>query len=430
MSSPPRARGDHCGRSRPRRLVAEDVLDHERADGHGGRQGGGTDDLPGRQHPQRPLHRGPFVGARGDRAHGVGPFASRGLRDEPGVAVEHGEDAGLARRRHAEDAAGEAGLAVRLDHRRVGRAAEHAELDRRRVPAAASAACCSTGSLSRMSRRPWIGIQPSQYSTTCRNVTGPPAPPMTTGGCGCWTGLGQLQPARSGRTRRRTRPRPRVHSSLHREHLLAGHGAAPARIDAVVLHLVLVPADADAERPRGPPRRGRARRPSSPGRSGRAGRRGRSRCRAAAARVTAAAAVSATNGSSVRRYSSGRSGPPGHGVRRLAGMWVCSVTHSDSKPRSSSRVARRSGRIDRSVGKIRMPSSTTAVWPLAARRPGHTLRCRDVADATTCRSVCRRHVSGTDASWPRSGPDGPGRVAAERVAALAPDPSTTRLANG
>jgi hypothetical protein len=41
--------------------------------------------------------------------------------------------------------------------------------------------------------------------------------------------------------------------------------------------------------------------------------------------VTAAAAASATNGSGVRAYSSGRvSAPVGGGVRRDTGMWVCS----------------------------------------------------------------------------------------------------------
>ena len=41
--------------------------------------------------------------------------------------------------------------------------------------------------------------------------------------------------------------------------------------------------------------------------------------------VTALAAASATNGSSVRLYSSGSSAAPvGGGVRRLTGMWVCS----------------------------------------------------------------------------------------------------------
>ena len=43
-----------------------------------------------------------------------------------------------------------------------------------------------------MPRRPWIGIHPSQYSTTWRNVTGPPAPPIRIGGCGVATGFGQL----------------------------------------------------------------------------------------------------------------------------------------------------------------------------------------------------------------------------------------------
>ena len=40
------------------------------------------------------------------------------------------------------------------------------------------------------SPRPSMGIQPSQYSTTWRKVTGPPAPPKMTGGCGFCTGFG------------------------------------------------------------------------------------------------------------------------------------------------------------------------------------------------------------------------------------------------
>ena len=75
--------------------------------------------------------------------------------------------------------------------------------------------------------------------------------------------------------------------------------------------------------------------------------------------VTAAAAARPTNGSSVRRYSSGNSVPPGHGVRRLVGMWVCSVTHNDSNPRSSISRASRSVRIVRSVGKMRAPMRMT-----------------------------------------------------------------------
>ena len=58
--------------------------------------------------------------------------------------------------------------------------------------------------------------------------------------------------------------------------------------------------------------------------------------------LTAAAAPRATKGSSVCQYSRGSSLPPGHGLLRLAGMWVCSGSQSDSKPRDSSSRARAS----------------------------------------------------------------------------------------
>ena len=83
----------------------------------------------------------------------------------------------------------------------------------------------------------------------------------------------------------------------------------------------------------------------------------------------------------------GQLGPPGHGVRRLVGMWVCSVTHSDSKPRASSSAASRSGRIERSVGKISAPMCIggtvrrTAVAGPDAKRP-----------ADDCRERARRDV--------------------------------------
>ena len=113
--------------------------------------------------------------------------------------------------------------------------------------------------------------------------------------------------------------------------------------------------------------------------------------------VTVAAAARATNGSSVRRYSSGSSGPPGHGVRRLVGMWVCSVTQSDSKPRSSISVARRSGRIERSVGKIRAPMCIAADRTVTAgdhRRPdAPTSRRQQPCGASTgCRAVPDRSL--------------------------------------
>ena len=52
--------------------------------------------------------------------------------------------------------------------------------------------------------------------------------------------------------------------------------------------------------------------------------------------VAVAAAARPTKGSSVWEYSRGSSPPPRQGERRLAGMWVCSGTKRESKPRSSS----------------------------------------------------------------------------------------------
>ena len=72
-------------------------------------------------------------------------------------------------------------------------------------------------------------------------------------------------------------------------------------------------------------------------------------------RVAAAAAVKATKGSRVWAYSFGRSPPPGNGVRRLVGMWVCSGTQNDSKPRSSRARASSSTRMAYSVGNMKAP---------------------------------------------------------------------------
>ena len=71
--------------------------------------------------------------------------------------------------------------------------------------------------------------------------------------------------------------------------------------------------------------------------------------------VAAAATVSATNGSYVREYSRGSSPPTGYGVARDAGMWVCSVKKSDSKPRSCTIRASVAGSALSSVGKTPMP---------------------------------------------------------------------------
>ena len=54
-------------------------------------------------------------------------------------------------------------------------------------------------------------------------------------------------------------------------------------------------------------------------------------------------------------YSSGSWAPPAKGLRRLVGMWVCSGTHSDSKPRASASRASSSMRIAYSVAKMQTP---------------------------------------------------------------------------
>ena len=101
-------------------------------------------------------------------------------------------------------------------------------------------------------------------------------------------------------------------------------GPPVAHGDAVVGHLVLVPAEADAEHEA----------PAGQVVEGGDGLRGDDRLALggqgdagaeADPSVTAAAAASATNGSRVRLYSSGSSASPvGGGVRRLTGMCVCS----------------------------------------------------------------------------------------------------------
>src|ERR1700730_10842760 len=71
--------------------------------------------------------------------------------------------------------------------------------------------------------------------------------------------------------------------------------------------------------------------------------------------VTTAAALRATKGSSVCQYSRGRLGPPGHGLLRLAGIWGCSGSQIDSKPRASSSRASSATWMAESVGNMAMP---------------------------------------------------------------------------
>ena len=67
--------------------------------------------------------------------------------------------------------------------------------------------------------------------------------------------------------------------------------------------------------------------------------------------VASAIVASATNGSWMREYSRGSSPPAGWALSREAGMWVCSVTNTDSNPRASQSRASSAGAIASSVGK-------------------------------------------------------------------------------
>ncbi len=276
--------------------------------------------------------------------------------DDVGVAVEGAQGVVLAGRRHAEDAAGEAERGVVVDDLgdRAGSRTRRARWCPCRGPPRRPPAR-SSSSLSAMPRRPWIGIQPSQYSTMWRNVTGPPAPPMMIGGCGSLTGFGQLHDggkltyspsneasscvhsSRIASTFSRATERRRlgstpwcsISSSFQPTPMPSSEAAAGQQVergDRLGQHDRVVLGD---ERDAGP----------EPQPLGHRGRRGQTRRTGRACGGTPRAG----------------SAPPGHGVRRLTGMWVCSVTHSDSNPRSSSSMASRSGRIDRSVGKISAP---------------------------------------------------------------------------
>src|SRR5215210_1992908 len=72
--------------------------------------------------------------------------------------------------------------------------------------------------------------------------------------------------------------------------------------------------------------------------------------------VAAAVAVRVMKGSRVLQYFRGSSPPLGQGDFRLRGMWVCSATNRESKPRSSMAVARAPGAIPSSVTNVEIPN--------------------------------------------------------------------------
>ena len=209
---------------------------------------------------------------------------------------------------------------------------------------------------------------------------------MMTGGCGCCAGFGQLQ-LRLTWTRSPSKPRLVLGPQrLHRQDLLAARRATRGRIDAVVLHLLDVPADPDAE----------------------AGSARRSACRARRSVLARAIGIAlgdeadaggqlepfrrrARRGERDERveralYSSGSSGPPGHGDRRLTGMCVCSGNHNDSKPRSSTRGRQAFG-PDRQIGGEHEDAKLHH-RSLPDNPPG--LRRSNPSAATTCRSGAGR----------------------------------------
>ena len=73
--------------------------------------------------------------------------------------------------------------------------------------------------------------------------------------------------------------------------------------------------------------------------------------------VTAVIMPIVTNGSRQRRYSSSSGSPIGAGVRRLVGMWVCSGSQIELKPRASTSRASSTGSMLWSVRKIVTPKS-------------------------------------------------------------------------
>ncbi len=148
---------------------------------------------------------------------------------------------------------------------------------------------------------------------------------------------------------------------LHREHVLACDVAPALHVDAVVLDLVGVPTEPDAEARSGRPTPGRGWQPPWRSRSDRAGRPGRSRCRRPAARSPpppsrarrTGRACACTPRPAPRRRSGG-------GVRRLVGMWVCSGTYSECRPRASTSRASSTGPMVWSVMNIVTPNFTSS----------------------------------------------------------------------
>ena len=253
---------------------------------------------------------------------------------------------------HAEDALGHADGREVLELARVGDRAERHDLEGGRIaPGLARPRGASSGMAVRQAgaadRHPAVGV----LGDVARTAWVRRAPPISTGMRPC-TGLGHDQlgerwtwsPSKDGHLVGPQR--------LHGQHALAGHVAPIGHGHAVVGQLVLVPAEA---RRRAPPAR-----PTRWSRVATAlavtmGSRWAGRAMPVPRRmrsVTAAAAARATNGSSVRLYSSGSSAVAGR-RRACGGSPGCGCA--------------RAGRASRSHGpRPRGPGDTTSiVWSVA-----------------------------------------------------------------
>ena len=160
-------------------------------------------------------------------------------------------------------------------------------------------------------------------------------PPTSTGGCGLvHAASATTRSGRSPRGRRGTPPRPRP-DRLHRLHSLAHQRRSAGGIGAVVTHLLSVPARADPEQ------EAAARQPVEGGHLLGGGDRvaldheADAGAELAAARSPPRPSRGPRTGRGCGCTRGGSSPPPGHGVSRLTGMWVCSAKKSDSNPRSS-----------------------------------------------------------------------------------------------
>ena len=257
--------------------------------------------------------------------------------------------------------------------------AEHAEPQRRGSRPLSAASFCSVAQLSSIGQRPSIGIHTSPYSTMWSEVE---------------VGRRRTDDDRRVRLLHRLRPRPR----RLEVHELAGerspppsvHSSLQARIfsrtilrrrrvalDAVVLHLLVVPAVADAEQEA--PVRQLVERRDLLRQPDRVALRDERDAGAELERrvVTAAAAASARNWSCVRQYSSGSGGAfsmPPHGVRRDDGMCECSGNQSESKPRASASFASSMGWMPLSVGNIITPIFMASPYPSRRRRSADVSR--------------------------------------------------------